>query len=274
MKTTKKETNLDEIISFSVHEAIAHSSKLPTPPIEVASEKKSIVEAKVNEVVPPEPAVSDDAVVTEAVVASKQKFDLKSDFLSDETKQAHLELYGQYVENFNKSSAKLDGVDKKLLVANSEYYSIKHEETYNLNAVKLHELYFSNIGDLASTLTVDAIPFLRITNQWGSFDDWQHEFIAACLAARSGWAFLGYDMYLQRYGIYLVDMHHISVPVGVMPVLVMDMWEHAYFADYQLQKVNYIFAMMKRLNWHVVEKRMTAVEKAAAMFAAVSKENF
>ena len=97
MKPTKKEINLKEIIGVSISEALAEGAK-PSMPVEVAPEKTPVVEIKTPEVIPVEVPPSTETVVAEAVVASKQKFDLKSDFLSDETKQAHLELYGQYVE--------------------------------------------------------------------------------------------------------------------------------------------------------------------------------
>jgi len=263
----------DEAFKEVINALKEKPQKLPvvTKPEVVLENKQPNVVVETKEEVQQTPVKLD-----EAIVVAKQQFDLKTDYLSDETKKAHLELYQDYVDAFNKNSAELDGVETKVSTtgapkANPELHSLIQDGVYNMNAIKLHELYFANIGDLASVITMDSIPCIRFTNEWGTFNDWQHEFIACCLSTRNGWAITGYDMFLQKYCNYIIDLHNISVPVGVIPVVVMDMWEHAYYSDYQNEKLPYVFAMMKQLNWNVVEKRMLAVEKAAAMFSSMNK---
>lgn len=277
------EKALNKIANDSLKQAIesvkTKQKEVPVIPTETLVEK---TEQKPVEVPPAKLAATEkkqepSVALNEAIVVSKQQFDLKTDYLSDETKQAHLQLYSDCVEAFNKNSAELDGVETKLPTtggpkSNPQLHSLIQDGVYNMNAIKLHELYFGNIGDLASVLTMNSIPCMRLTNEWGTFNDWQHEFIACCLSTRNGWAITGYDMFLQKYCNYIIDLHNISVPVGVIPVVVMDMWEHAYFADYQNEKLPYVFAMMKQLNWNAVEKRMLAVEKAAALFGSLNKQ--
>ena len=136
------------------------------------------------------------------------------------------------------------------------------DETYNFNAVKLHELYFSNISDVDSEIRVDSIPYMKLSRDWGTFEAWQEDFMAACMASRNGWALTVYEPYRSVFMNITVDSHDKDIPLGCVPVIVMDMWEHAYFKDYGIDKKAYLFAMMKELNWDVIEARMSICERS------------
>ena len=144
---------------------------------------------------------------------------------------------------------------------NSDYRSMNIDRTYNLNAIKLHELYFSNIADLASEISVDTIPYMRLSRDFGNFQNWQFDFMAACRASREGWALVVYEPYKNAYMNIIVDSHNVSIPLGAIPVLVMDMWSHSYYRDYEDSKDDYVVAMMREINWDVVEARMLLAEK-------------
>ena len=84
--------------------------------------------------------------VNEAYVSQQKQFNIKTDFLSGKNLDNHINLYKDYIENFNKVSAKLDAVDRSNVSSNHhEYRSLKLDETYNMNAVYLHELFFANL---------------------------------------------------------------------------------------------------------------------------------
>jgi len=203
-----------------------------------------------------------DSNINEAYVAQPKKYRLKTELLSDATKVAHLELYDGYIKEFNRISAELDAVDTTAANANhSKFRSLKIDETYNLNAIYLHELYFSNISDLHSELKMDSLSFMRLQRDFGTFDDWQRDFIACCKASRCGWAVTGYSTFLQRYVNCVVDLHSLQVPVGFYPVIVMDMWQHAYYRDYANDVQTYVVAMMKQLNWYIIEDRFEKTER-------------
>ena len=109
-------------------------------------------------------------VMSEAYVAQSTKFDLKTELLSDKTKRAHQELLDGYVKKLNEVSAKIDGSDKSSAnLNNSEYRSLKIDESYNLNAAFLHGLYFQNISDLTSQITVDSLAYMKIERDFGTF---------------------------------------------------------------------------------------------------------
>jgi Fe-Mn family superoxide dismutase len=199
----------------------------------------------------------------EAIVTSPRNFFLKTERLSKGTKEAHFNLYRKYVETFNKVSIALDSAIKQNANSNySEFRSLKMDETYNLNGIKLHELYWANISDLQSEISIDSMPYMKFSRSWGTFEKWQFDFIATAMSSRNGWAMTVYEPYKNVYMNIVVDGHSNSIPVGVVPVVVMDMWEHAYFKDYGDDKKAYLISMMKELNWDVIEARMQIAEES------------
>ena len=195
-------------------------------------------------------------VISEALVANVKQFNMNTEYLSDANKNNHLQLYKGYVESFNEISAELDAADKSAANSNnSSYRSLKIDETYNMNAIYLHELYFANVNDPNSKITMDSLAYMRLARDFGSFDDWQKDFIACCKAARCGWAVTYYNFYTQTFMNTIIDLHSENVPAGGYPVIVMDVWQHAYYKDYLKDVKTYVVAMMKQFNWNVINKR-------------------
>ena len=204
------------------------------------------------------------SILSESYVAQEKRFSLPTELLSEANKQSHIELYQQYIADFNRISAELDSVNRDEVSSNhSKYRSLKIDETYNMNAVYLHELYFANISDLQSQIGMDTLSFMRLERDFGGFDKWQQDFIACCTAARCGWAVTYFNTYLQRYVNTIVDLHSLNVPFGGYPIIVMDVWQHAYYRDYLKDVKTYTYGMMKQLNWNVIEKRFQRAEKIA-----------
>jgi superoxide dismutase, Fe-Mn family len=208
----------------------------------------------------------DKKEINESLVAQEKQFDLKTDYLSDKNIKNHKELYSQYVKDFNNISIKLDAADRSQVNSNnSDYRSLKLDETYNMNAAYLHELYFSNISDLNSEISMDSLSFIRLQRDFGTFDDWQKDFMACCAASRCGWAVTYLNTYTQKYMNTFIDLHSESVPAGFYPIVVMDVWQHAYYRDYFKDVSLYTKAMMKQLNWRVIEKRIQKADKIVAI---------
>ena len=206
----------------------------------------------------------DNEVIEESYVAQEKHFDLPTELLSVATKKSHLELYANYVESFNRVSIELDVADREQANSNNSVFrSLKEDETYNMNAVYLHNLYFSNISDLHSEISMDSLSYMRLSRDFGSFDAWQNDFIACCLSSRCGWAVTYFNTYLQRYMNCVIDLHSKNVPVGLYPIIVMDLWQHAYYRDYLNDVKTYTYAMMKQLNWSVIEERFRKADKVA-----------
>jgi len=201
----------------------------------------------------------DEAYVTQAKV-----YELNTELLSQKTKDSHRKILESHVEKLNEVSAYLDTAERELAdINNSKLRSLKADEVYNLNASFLHAYYFENIGDQNSVINMDSIAFMRLERDFGSFDDWQKDFIACALSSRNGWVVTVYNFLLKRYMNVVIDLHSENVPIGCFPVIVLDCWEHAYYKDYLDNKKSYVYAMMKELKWSRVESRIKKVEAMA-----------
>lgn len=197
----------------------------------------------------------------EAYVAEPKPYRQVSELLSQKSKDAHTQLYKQYVETLNRVSVELDASDKSNVDSrHSNFRSLKLDETYNINSVWLHELFFANCFDPHSEVTMDSKAYMRLERDFGTFDDWQHDFMACALAAGNGWAVCGYNMLLKRYVNTMVSNHSQDVPLGLYPLIVVDMHEHAYTRDYLTDKKSYLVAMMRELNWNIIEERFLRAE--------------
>mgnify|MGYP001302228454 CR=1 FL=1 len=207
-------------------------------------------------------SLGEDDKINESYVAQPKSFDVTTDYLSAENIENHKKLYEDYVSKFNETSARLDAVDRSSANSNhSDYRNLKLDETFNMNGAYLHELYFANIGSASSTITMDSLSFMRLNRDFGSFDDWQKDFIACGKSSRCGWVVTYLNMYTQSYMNCFIDLHAEQVPVGMYPVIVMDMWQHAYYKDYLKDAPTYLNAMMKQLKWEVIESRIKKADK-------------
>jgi len=207
--------------------------------------------------------------IEEAYVTEPKQFDLKTDLLSDATKTAQRQEFEEFVAALNKVSAELDGADRENANnKSSDYRSLKLDEVYNMNASFLRAMYFENISDLSSQITMDSIAFIRLERDFGTFDAWQRDFIACCMSSRDGYAITGYSVFLQRYINFVVDEEAKNVGIGVLPIIVMDMNVGAYYRDYLDNSRTYVLAMMKELNWAHIEKRFRRADKVGQLFRA------
>ena len=167
-----------------------------------------------------------------------------------------------YLKNFNEVSAKLDTADRQNVNCNhSEFRSLKLDESFNMNGVYLHELYFANIGDVNSEIKMDSLSYMKLSRDFGSFDAWQKDFMACVAASQCGWAITYLNTYTQTYMNAVIDLHTNNVPFGSYPIIVMDAWQHAYYRDYLKDVNTYTRAMMKQLRWSAIEERIQKADK-------------
>jgi superoxide dismutase, Fe-Mn family len=230
--------------------------------------RKSFEEAGVKKPAPAPKMVQESKVapkrsLKEALVLLPKTFLLKTEFLSSKTKEAHEKLYKSYTDTVNKVSSLLDAVNPEEANSfDSPFRSLKIDEQYNLNASKLHDLYFTNISDVASQVAVDSLPYMRFARDFGTFDRWQFDFRACAMSAREGWVVTYFEPLKNVYMNCVVDGHNTGIPLGGVPILVMDMWAHSYYRDYLDDRKSYVNAMMREINWNVVEARMVVAERS------------
>ena len=164
----------------------------------------------------------------------------------------HDVLYRGYVNKVNEIEAKMATADPA--EANATYSLIrelKREEVFATNAVRLHEGYFEALGGDGKPQGV-ILDLLK--EDFGSHEKWESEFKALGLCAR-GWVVLGYDWGDGRLHNYLSDIHSDGV-WSCSPLLILDVYEHAYFIDYGTARKAYIEAFMKNVDWNVVNRRV------------------
>lgn len=198
--------------------------------------------------------------ITESYVALPKKFPLAGESSSNETKRLHVDLYEEAIKKFNRTSAELDAVN---LADSSVYKKFRHLKTDEValhNKIYLHELYFSNSYDPESEIAIESLVYMRLQRDWGSFERFQHDFIACAMSSRLGWAITGFSAYLQRYHTVVVDNDDSSIPVGFFPIIVQDTHEHAFINDYKNDKMTYLIEQMKQWNWSVIDERVQRAE--------------
>jgi len=176
--------------------------------------------------------------------------------------EQHLKLYKGYVGKANEIDAKLKDVD--ISSANATYSPLREllvEQSFALNGVVYHEFYFGNLGGAGGEPQGDVKA--AVEEHWGSSGKFI-DYLKAAGKCMRGWVIVGWntrDGHLHCYGL---DMHNMWVPANVIPVLVLDVYEHAYMIDYGIDRAKYLDAFVHNLEWGVVNKRLATARKHPA----------
>ena len=181
---------------------------------------------------------------------------LEMDGISRASVEAHYKLYQGYVAKRNEILAKLGEVD--LAAANqvySEFRALKVDLTFAIGGVKNHEIYFEHLGGAGGN--PDGAIGDLIARDFGSADNWRADLKATGMAGR-GWAWTAYDWDEQRLFNYLGDAQNTFPIWNATPLVALDVYEHAYFLDYQTDRASYIDAFLENLDWNVVNSWVTA----------------
>jgi len=173
---------------------------------------------------------------------------------SDELLQMHFKLYEGYVKNTNELIVKLNALSESGQASSYDYAGLKRRLGWEFDGMRLHELYFENLGgngmiDRKSSL------FTALITQFGSFDNWKKDFIATGLMRGIGWAILYYDPQQKRLINCWINEHDVGHLATGKPILIMDVFEHAYITQYGLDRAKYIDAFFSNINWGVVSSR-------------------
>jgi superoxide dismutase, Fe-Mn family len=175
---------------------------------------------------------------------------LELDGISRAAVEAHYKLYQGYVNKRNEILEKLDGVD--LSGANqvySEVRALKVDLTFAIGGIKNHELYFEHLGGHGGDPSGAVRELLE--RDFGSVDAWRADLKATGMAAR-GWAWTAYDWDEGRLFNYIGDAQNTFPVWNATPIVALDVYEHAYFLDYQTDRASYIDVFLANLDWDVV----------------------
>ena len=193
-----------------------------------------------------------------------RQFDLSGlNGISDETLEMHFKLYEGYVKETNKLTEKIseflkDGkVDQEEMPAYSE---LTRRLGFEYNGMVLHEYYFGNMKRQGAGDPDKSSGFLKAAEaSFGSYDIWKADFVSVGKMRGVGWAICYENPANGRLSNHWITLHEVGNVSGFNPVLVMDVWEHAFLLDYKpAERPKYIEAFFSNIDWASCEQRLTA----------------
>lgn len=167
----------------------------------------------------------------------------------------HFTLYQGYVTNTNKLLDSLASMLKEGKVGIPEYAELKRRLGFEFNGMRLHEYYFENLGGRGG---IDKSGGLakKLAEDFGSYEDWERDFKGTAAMRGIGWAILYQDNIAGRLINQWINEHETGHLAGGIPILVLDVFEHAFMIDYGLKRADYIEAFFKNINWDKVGSRL------------------
>jgi superoxide dismutase, Fe-Mn family len=167
----------------------------------------------------------------------------------------HFTLYQGYVTNTNKVLDTLDQMNKDGKTATPEFAELKRRLGWEFNGMRLHEYYFENLGSKGG-INRDSKAARAIAASFGNVEAWEKDFRATGAMRGIGWVVLYQDTSSGRLINFWINEHDTAHPAGCNPLLIMDVFEHAYMIDYGLKRADYIEAFFKNINWSAVDARV------------------
>ena len=191
--------------------------------------------------------------------------------ISDDQIAEHLKLYSGYVKQVNALNEQLTEMlgQGKASGKDPAFAELTRRLGFEYNGMILHEYYFSNLRPAAEPAPASGSALGHALGEaFGSLDAWRTDFQAMGDMRGIGWVILFQDPATDRLTNHWVSLHQDGVPAGFKPLLVMDVWEHAFMRDYKAtERGRYLDAFFRNIDWHAVERRLIepmAIRPAAA----------
>jgi superoxide dismutase, Fe-Mn family len=188
---------------------------------------------------------------------------------SDTLLKNHFTLYQGYVTNTNKLNDTLAQLTKEGKTANPEFAELKRRFGWEWNGMRLHEYYFGNMDKGGHSIQKGSKLDQKISADFGSYENWEKDFKAVGAMRGIGWVILYYDIVGDRLLNTWINEHDLGHLSGAIPLLIMDVFEHAFMIDYGLKRADYITAFFNALCWKTVGARFS--EALASKEAGLSK---
>jgi Fe-Mn family superoxide dismutase len=167
----------------------------------------------------------------------------------------HFTLYQGYVTNTNRLLDSLASMLKEGKVGTPEYAELKRRLGFEFNGMRLHEYYFENLGG-KGVINKSGRLGKKLAEDFGSYEDWERDFKGTGAMRGIGWAILYQDNITGRLINQWINEHETGHLAGGIPILVLDVFEHAFMIDYGLKRADYIEAFFKNVNWGKVDSRL------------------
>jgi superoxide dismutase, Fe-Mn family len=166
----------------------------------------------------------------------------------------HFTLYQGYVTNTNKVLDVLAQMLKDGKTGTPEYAELKRRLGWEFDGMRLHEYYFENLGGKGGVPT--GALAAKLAAEFGNVEAWEKDFRAVGAMRGIGWVVLYEDVAAGRLMNCWINEHDGGHPAGCRPLLVMDVFEHAFMIDYGLKRADYIEAFFKNIDWAAVASRL------------------
>ncbi|MBI4378914.1 MAG: Fe-Mn family superoxide dismutase [Nitrospinae bacterium] len=167
----------------------------------------------------------------------------------------HFTLYQGYVTNTNKVLDILGHMLKEGKTGTPEFAELKRRLGWEFNGMRLHEYYFENLGGKGG-MNKNGKLAQRLNDNFGSYEAWEKDFKSTGTMRGIGWTSLYQDVTNGRLINFWINEHDVSHPSGCNPILIMDVFEHAFMIDYGLKRADYIEAFFKNIHWGRAEERL------------------
>jgi superoxide dismutase, Fe-Mn family len=180
--------------------------------------------------------------------------------ISDETLEMHFGLYQGYVKNTNLLTEQIFEMTRKKDTSGKDpaYAELTRRLGFEYGGMVLHEYYFENLAAKGKGSPSKELK-QAFEQSFTGFDNWRQAFAAVGDMRGVGWAILYQDPVTEQLSNHWIALHQNGVPSGFKPILVMDVWEHAYLLDYKpAERGKYIEAFFSNINWEAVHQRLTS----------------
>ncbi|MGZ8444962.1 MAG: superoxide dismutase [Candidatus Binatia bacterium] len=170
-----------------------------------------------------------------------------------------MKLYDGYVKNTNLITEQLAEMmrQKKAAATNPAYAELKRHLGFEYGGMVLHEYYFAILASDPGTPTNNFKSAVEET--FGSFENWKTDFVRVGNMRGVGWAILYQDPVTEQLSNHWIELHQQGVPSGFKPIVVMDVWEHAFLLDYKpAERDKYIDAFFANIDWHRIDDNLTS----------------
>ena len=185
---------------------------------------------------------------------------LGTEGLSNQLLNNHFTLYNGYVTNTNKLLDEFAEMEKQGKTGTPEYAEMKRRFGWEFDGMRLHELYFGNIIKGGAAPDKGSALAAKISEDFGSFENWEKMFKAVGTMRGIGWVILYYDQAGKQLLNTWINEHDTGHLAGATPILIMDVFEHAFITDYGLKRADYIEAFFKAIDWNTIQKRFEAAK--------------
>jgi Fe-Mn family superoxide dismutase len=179
--------------------------------------------------------------------------------ISDATLEMHFGLYEGYVKNANLLNEQLAAIrsegDPK--GADPAYAELVRRLAFEYNGMRLHEYYFDNLTKSSTKISTGKL-YNALAEAYGDFEKWKADFTAVSAMRGVGWAIAYQDVTNGQITNHWITDHENGHLAGFVPIVVIDVWEHAFIKDYKpADRSKYVEAFFANLDWKACEARLT-----------------